>query len=674
MLQWMQEKFISILKIAITGIVLSLAIFSYADFSLAQSVADPGSSLQTGVAVIEQPLGLPSTDIRLVVAKIIRVALGLLGVVALALILYGGFLWMTAGGNEEQIGSAKKFLLNTAIGLAIILSAYAIVSFVISKLTDATTGGDLGGDTGGGVEMVLDNFQGSGALGQIIKDHYPAREQSNIPRNTRIVVSFRRPIKMDSLVEDTSGDGVFGNCKTTVENWYNDCDRVKNINDSLVNIKRVDTGDKIFGAVALGAVSTENGVTGVYTITIKPITDQSNPAGGYLGSPTESVAYTVRLGSDILLDDPANNNPSIFSAGIIGNNYYQWGFSNGTALDISPPVVENVFPDPNSVEDKNSVLQINFSEPLDPIGITGKFNVAADHYYVDGQNIFLKSDNSSVPVGNFSLTNGYKTLEFTPSQECGKNSCGNKVFCLPVCDKPGADCTRDQYQVLLRAAKTISPNSFEAQPFSGVTDLSGNALDGNKNNIPNSATGTLPIFPNQKQPDNYFWSFSISNQIDMSAPFIQTITPGIDAENIRSDQELSMVFNKKMRIDSMYSIGIEEKPAHAVPIWRVPASAVRSDGTTYTRLNHGSFIDSSRQYYFTVVSSTVEDLHFNCFYPGKGPRMSVFPNTTISPSCQDDSPQNCCQVVTEQNKAFCCNGVVGEGISACLNALGQSSI
>jgi hypothetical protein len=509
MLQWMQEKFISILKIAITGIVLSLAIFSYADFSLAQSVADPGSSLQTGVAVIEQPLGLPSTDIRLVVAKIIRVALGLLGVVALALILYGGFLWMTAGGNEEQIGSAKKFLLNTAIGLAIILSAYAIVSFVISKLTDATTGGDLGGDTGGGVEMVLDNFQGSGALGQIIKDHYPAREQSNIPRNTRIVVSFRRPIKMDSLVEDTSGDGVFGNCKTTVENWYNDCDRVKNINDSLVNIKRVDTGDKIFGAVALGAVSTENGVTGVYTITIKPITDQSNPAGGYLGSPTESVAYTVRLGSDILLDDPANNNPSIFSAGIIGNNYYQWGFSNGTALDISPPVVENVFPDPNSVEDKNSVLQINFSEPLDPIGITGKFNVAADHYYVDGQNIFLKSDNSSVPVGNFSLTNGYKTLEFTPSQECGKNSCGNKVFCLPVCDKPGADCTRDQYQVLLRAAKTISPNSFEAQPFSGVTDLSGNALDGNKNNIPNSATGTLPIFPNQKQPDNYFWSFSI---------------------------------------------------------------------------------------------------------------------------------------------------------------------
>jgi hypothetical protein len=75
-----------------------------------------------------------------------------------------------------------------------------------------------------------------------------------------------------------------------------------------------------------------------------------------------------------------------------------------------------------------------------------------------------------------------------------------------------------------------------------------------------------------------------------------------------------------------------------------------------------------------VVSSTVEDLHFNCFYPGKGPRMSVFPNTTISPSCQDDSPQNCCQVVTEQNKAFCCNGVVGEGISACLNALGQSSI
>ncbi len=655
-------------------ILFSLAIFSYSRPAKAQSVADPNSGLQTGVQIIEQPLGLPATDIRLVIARIVRVALGLLGIIALILVLYGGFLWMTAGGNEEQIDTAKKFLINTAIGLAIILSAYAIVSFVISKLVDATGNADLGSG-GGNIEAPLsENFQGSGALGQIVKDHYPSRDQVGVPRNSRIVISFRRPIKMDSLVDDTTADGIFGNCKTTVQNWYADCDRLKNVTDNLINIKRADTGESIVGAVILGAISTENNITGVYTLLIKPITDTAISSGGYLGSATEPISYFVHLGPGILIDDQANNNPSVFRASILGNNYYEWKFTNSTALDISPPVVESVFPDLNSAEDKNSVLQINFNEPLDPIGITGKFNAESDYFSLDGQNVYLKSSNSTLPKGNFSLTNGYRTLEFAPTQECGQNACGNKIFCLPVCDKPGANCTQDTYEVLLKAARIINPNSFEAQPFSGVTDLAGNALDGNKNNIPNLATSSMPVFPNQKQPDNYFWNFNIVNQIDTSSPFIQNITPGIDAENITRYQELSMTFSERMRADSMYNINIEEKPTHEIPVWKVPLSSFNANGTTYTRLNHGPFLDSARQYYFTVVSSTVEDVHFNCFYPGKGPRMSVFPNTTVSPDCQNGNPENCCQVITEQNNAFCCNGSVGAGMSACLDYLKQTSL
>lgn len=228
--------------------------------------------------------------------------------------------------------------------------------------------------------------------------------------------------------------------------------------------------------------------------------------------------------------------------------------------------------------------------------------------------------------------------------------------------------------MLLKAAITINPNSFEAQPFSGVADLAGNALDGNGNNIPNPVTSSLPVFPNQKQPDNYFWNFTVSNSIDTSSPYIQTITPGIDAENITRDQELSMIFSERMRADSLYNIGIEEQPSHTVPIWKVPSAAFNNNGSTYVRLNHGQFLDGSRQYYFTVVSSTVEDVHFNCFYPGRGPSMSVFPNTMTSPDCTDANPQNCCQVITTQNSAFCCNGTVGAGIPACLNYLRQNSL
>lgn len=675
MLQWKPKNFrTETIKAAIITTVILLAVFLFSsNIAHAQGVGDPSSSLRTGVSIIGQPLGLTSTDIRVVVANIIRVALGILGIVLVVLVIYAGFLWMTAAGNEDQISTAKQFMTNAAIGLAIILSAYAIVSFVISKLVGATTSVNTFNQDNL-PPPISQNFQGSGALGQIIKDHYPTRDQTEVPRNTRIIVTFRRPIKADSFIDDTTGDGIFGNCKTTVESWYNDCDHVKNLNDNLINIKRSDNNEKIFGAVALAATTTENGVSGVYTIVIKPITDISNPNGGYLGSANELVSYIVHLGPGLLLDDSANGNPSVFQTRILGNNFYEWKFTNSSALDTAPPTVTSVFPDSGTTEDKNTILQVNFSEPIDPTGIQGKFNTTPDSYYaLDGQNIFLKSDNSSLPQGNFNLTNGYRTLEFTPSLECGKNACGSKIFCLPVCDKNGANCNKDNYKILLRTAKTINPGSFEAQPFSGIVDLSGNALDGNKNNIPNSVTTSLSVFPNQEFPDNYFWGFKISDQIDSSAPFVQTILPGRDASNISRDQELSLVFNKRMRADSMYAINIEEKPTHEVPIWKVPFS-VFSNSTTYTRLNHGPFLDATRQYYFPLLDSNIEDLHFNCFYPGKGPSRAVDAGTVVSPDCTDANSQNCCQVVTAQNQSFCCNGAVGSTASACLDYLRANSI
>ena len=83
--------------------------------------------------------GLGTKDIRETVASIINVALGLLGIVAVVIILAGGFTWMTASGNEENVDKAKKMIFSGIIGLAIILSAYAIAKFVISSLITATT-------------------------------------------------------------------------------------------------------------------------------------------------------------------------------------------------------------------------------------------------------------------------------------------------------------------------------------------------------------------------------------------------------------------------------------------------------------------------------------------------------------------------------------------------------
>jgi hypothetical protein len=76
-------------------------------------------------------------EIYKIIALIINVVLSFLGIVFLALIIYGGFLWMTDRGNSDQIEKAKKLLTAAVIGIIIVVSAYAISWFVLKKLTDA---------------------------------------------------------------------------------------------------------------------------------------------------------------------------------------------------------------------------------------------------------------------------------------------------------------------------------------------------------------------------------------------------------------------------------------------------------------------------------------------------------------------------------------------------------
>jgi hypothetical protein len=77
-------------------------------------------------------------DVRTTAARIINVALGFLGIIAVVIVLIGGFKYMVSGGNEEKTSEAKNMIVAGIIGLAIILSAWAITTFVISSLLSAT--------------------------------------------------------------------------------------------------------------------------------------------------------------------------------------------------------------------------------------------------------------------------------------------------------------------------------------------------------------------------------------------------------------------------------------------------------------------------------------------------------------------------------------------------------
>lgn len=78
------------------------------------------------------------TSPLMTISLIIQIALSFLGVIFLILTIYGGFLWMTAGGDNGKVDEAKKMITAAIIGLIIIVSAYAVSYFVIDKLITST--------------------------------------------------------------------------------------------------------------------------------------------------------------------------------------------------------------------------------------------------------------------------------------------------------------------------------------------------------------------------------------------------------------------------------------------------------------------------------------------------------------------------------------------------------
>jgi heme/copper-type cytochrome/quinol oxidase subunit 2 len=81
---------------------------------------------------------LPADDVRDVAINLINILLGMLGIIFLLLVLYGGFLWMTAGGNDDQAAKGRKIIGNGIIGLIVIFVAFAITTFVFNILSAAT--------------------------------------------------------------------------------------------------------------------------------------------------------------------------------------------------------------------------------------------------------------------------------------------------------------------------------------------------------------------------------------------------------------------------------------------------------------------------------------------------------------------------------------------------------
>lgn len=121
------------------------AVFVAATFSPLASFAAFNSSC--GVGTVPDPRGsglcLPPDavngaprSVNDVILRIINFGLSIAAVVAIAFVVYGGFLYMSAGMNEKNAEKGKKTITNALIGLAFIILSYIIVGTVTNSLSD----------------------------------------------------------------------------------------------------------------------------------------------------------------------------------------------------------------------------------------------------------------------------------------------------------------------------------------------------------------------------------------------------------------------------------------------------------------------------------------------------------------------------------------------------------
>jgi len=261
---------------------------------------------------------LTQTDPRVIVGRIIQIALSFLGAIAIGLIMYAGFLWTTSGGEEEKLERAKAILRDAVIGLVIILSAWGIATFVLAQLMAATgTGGGSNAPSAGGNNGIAS--AGAAALGSCsVSTVYPDAGASAVPRNTSILATFKIGLDLNGLCVSATG--------TPCVCDNNSCTK---INPAAVQIYKTDLGN----ACAATCPTPNGNATDVQASVSSDGQTLVLTPSSLLGVPDGDTAYSVLLTNQV----KQANGSSMFSG--CAGGAMSWNFSVSNTVDLTPPIV-----------------------------------------------------------------------------------------------------------------------------------------------------------------------------------------------------------------------------------------------------------------------------------------------------------------------------------------------
>ncbi len=121
-------------------IICLLVVILVPSLALAYTVNDASSFLKAA----NKGAGVEETDVSTMLARAVKTALVTVGIIFFIVIFYGGFLWMTAHGNEEQVKKAQNAIIGACIGIMIVIASYAITNFVMTKVVRGEGGSSAG--------------------------------------------------------------------------------------------------------------------------------------------------------------------------------------------------------------------------------------------------------------------------------------------------------------------------------------------------------------------------------------------------------------------------------------------------------------------------------------------------------------------------------------------------
>lgn len=350
---------------------------------------------------IGSAVGLGDTDLKVIVIRVIRWALAFLALVAVSYLIYGGYVWMTAAGNEQRVEKAKQIILQALIGIVIVLLAWAIVSFVARTVSTLTQNGNSNTGTPcvGVIGVDCPPFDPARTFNikAIASCATPPNYQEDVPKVSNLAVYFNRKVDVTTIQAAAASHalnlqycGTDPTCATpddvTVpadndnEVFVPTKPAIKNTDSNYSKTQWVSNGSNAMGiyhferpfqtAVASAKdyyrlVFPINGNTAALMDTFLPV---ANP-----------LAFCRRDdGSPIPGDDLAHSVCRTDAA----NHVITWTFSTkdaiaGAALDVASTIPRSNDPQrPNRNVDRDAKLGIRFSGAIDPYTLsTDNFTV-----------------------------------------------------------------------------------------------------------------------------------------------------------------------------------------------------------------------------------------------------------------------------------------------------------